>query len=43
MNPTSAAVKTGESAVTDEMCMAVGYFFPAERAVACLDSTVINL
>ena len=36
-------ITTGDSAATDEMCMAVGYFFPAERAVACLNSTVINL
>lgn len=36
-NPTSRTIKTGESAQTDEMCMASGYFFPAARPVFCFD------
>ncbi len=42
-NFTSQPVRTGDSAATDEMCMAVGYFFPAPTgAKFCLDSNVIN-
>jgi len=42
-NSTSAPVTVGESALTNEMCMAAGYFFPADHDVYCLDSSIINL
>ena len=29
-NPTTNEIKTGDSAATDEMCMATGYYFPAD-------------
>ncbi|MBP9086840.1 MAG: hypothetical protein KBG15_12020 [Kofleriaceae bacterium] len=41
-NPTDRVIKTGSSAITDEMCMAVGYFFPANKAVLCLNDTVVQ-
>lgn len=28
-------VTTGDSAVTDEMCMATGYYFPAQKSLIC--------
>lgn len=37
-NPTNRTVTEGQSAETDEMCMAVGYFFPAEKAKMCINS-----
>ncbi len=40
-NPTNQAVKTGDSAESDEMCMAVGYFFPGNKPVLCINSFVI--
>jgi hypothetical protein len=40
-NFTDQTVNTGDSAETDEMCMAVGYFFPADRAVFCVNSYVV--
>lgn len=42
-NPTPRRITDGDSAVTQEMCMAVGYFFPATRPTLCLNSTVIPL
>jgi hypothetical protein len=37
-NDLSTAVHTGDSAATDEMCMAVGYFFPADGGpVFCIN------
>jgi hypothetical protein len=38
-NFTSQPVTTGDSAETDEMCMAVGFFFPATAPIYCVDST----
>lgn len=38
-NPLSFTVNDGESAQTDEMCMASGYFFPADQPVFCYNST----
>jgi hypothetical protein len=35
-NPTNRTITTGDSAATDEMCMAVGYMFPAERPTLCV-------
>ena len=43
LNMTDQRVTTGDSALTEEMCMAVGYFFPTERPVPCIDSRVISL
>ena len=42
-NATSAPVTVGESALTNEMCMAAGYFFPADHDVYCLDNAVVSL
>jgi hypothetical protein len=41
-NPTPNEIKAGPSAQTNEMCMAVGYFFPATGAKFCLNSLVIR-
>jgi hypothetical protein len=38
-NTTNLTITDGESAQTDEMCMASGYFFPATRPVFCYNST----
>ncbi len=35
-------VSEGASAKTDEMCMAVGYFFPATAPKICLNSALVN-
>jgi hypothetical protein len=40
-NPTPRTVETGDSAQTDEMCMAVGYFFPATGLRFCIDGFVL--
>jgi hypothetical protein len=37
-NPTTRTITTGDSAQTDEMCMASGYFFPATKPVFCYNS-----
>ena len=37
-----AVVTTGASAETDEMCMAVGYFYPAQRPAFCINSLVVS-
>jgi hypothetical protein len=37
-NTTDQPLTTGESALTNEMCMAVGLFFPASRDHYCLNS-----
>jgi hypothetical protein len=34
-NPTDRTITSGDSAATDEMCMATGYFFPATKPVTC--------
>ena len=34
-NPTNAAVRVGTSAATNEMCMAIGYYFPAANIGRC--------
>lgn len=39
-NDLDKPVKTGNSAETDEMCMAVGYFFPADKPVFCINSAI---
>ena len=35
-NPTNRTITTGDSAATDEMCMAVGYMFPATGPILCV-------
>jgi hypothetical protein len=40
-NDLNQTVTTGDSAQTDEMCMAVGYFFPSNGPVFCLNSFVV--
>lgn len=40
-NPTSRVIADGDSAELDEMCMAIGYFFPAQKAIFCLNNTVV--
>jgi hypothetical protein len=35
-NTTDRTIYTGDSAATDEMCMAVGYMFPATQPRACI-------
>lgn len=42
-NPTARRIYDGDSAVTEEMCMAIGYFFPATRPTLCINSAVIPL
>jgi hypothetical protein len=37
-NTTSEPLTTGESALSNEMCMAVGLYFPASRDTYCLNS-----
>jgi hypothetical protein len=40
LNPTSTTIETGDSAETQEMCMAIGYYFPATGpGHFCLNST----
>ena len=34
-NPTNRIISSGDSAATDEMCMASGYYFPAAEPVFC--------
>lgn len=41
VNPTNRVIKTGESALTDEMCMASGYFFPATKPVFCYNNIIL--
>ncbi len=41
-NPTDAAITVGESATKNEMCMAVGYFFPATKSGFCLNSVAVK-
>jgi len=35
-------IQTGDSALDDEQCMAVGYYFPATKSLLCFNSTVVN-
>lgn len=42
-NDTDQTVTVGDSAVNEEMCMAVGYYFPAAGTTVCLGSTSITL
>jgi hypothetical protein len=40
VNGGNAEIRTGPSAETDEMCMAVGYSFPATTPTRCINSTI---
>jgi hypothetical protein len=40
-NPTNNTIKTGDSAQTDEMCMATGYYFPATKATICYGNSIL--
>jgi hypothetical protein len=39
-NPTDRVIKTGDSAATDEMCMASGYIFPATKTTICYNNFI---
>jgi hypothetical protein len=43
LNPNNRTILTGDSAATDEMCMAIGYFFPAAGGIGhfCLNSAIV--
>lgn len=41
-NPTNGMVRVGDSAVDEEMCMAVGYYYPSTQLTFCLGSTSIT-
>lgn len=40
-NNTGRTITSGDSAATDEMCMATGYIFPATKPTICLNSSVV--
>jgi len=42
-NPNNYTIRTGDNAATDEMCMAIGYFFPAPSGAGhfCLNSAMV--
>jgi len=44
VNPNSYRIKYGDSVTTQEMCMAMGYYFPATDSTGhmCLDSVMLN-
>lgn len=42
-NTTNQRLRTGESAIADEMCMAVGVFFPSAGDTFCLNSLTLTL
>jgi len=37
-NTTGRTITSGDSAATDEMCMASGYYFPATKPLLCVDN-----
>jgi hypothetical protein len=41
-NPTDQMVSVGDSAVNEEMCMAVGYYYPSTQLTFCLGSTSLT-
>ena len=43
-NPNSYRIQTGDLAATDEMCVTVGYYFPAEDSTGhfCFDNTIAH-
>jgi hypothetical protein len=36
-NPTGRTITAGHSSVTDEACIAIGYFFPATNSLLCVN------
>ncbi|MEJ7597225.1 MAG: hypothetical protein WKG01_04880 [Kofleriaceae bacterium] len=38
-NPSGEVINDGDSALEDEMCMATGYYFPATKALFCINSS----
>jgi len=40
-NSTTRTIRTGNSAVTDEMCMASGYYFPATKPIFCYNNITL--
>lgn len=40
-NPNNYDIHTGDSAQTDEMCMATGYVFPATKPTICYNSSIV--
>jgi hypothetical protein len=40
-NPHNVEVRSGDSAQTDEMCMASGYIFPATKPMFCIDNFLL--
>ncbi len=44
MNPTNKVITTGDSAVDNEMCMAIGYYFPAVggKGHLCIDGNTLR-
>lgn len=42
-NDGDTVIHDGQSAATNEMCMAIGYYFPASRTTVCIDSMSITL
>lgn len=41
VNATTRTIHTGDSAQTDEMCMASGYYFPATRPMFCYNNIAL--
>ncbi len=41
-NTSGRTITSGNSAVTDEMCMAVGYFFPATKPTICINNFIVT-
>ncbi|HEY5949474.1 MAG TPA: hypothetical protein VIV40_28465 [Kofleriaceae bacterium] len=41
VNPNTYPISTGDSAATDEMCMASGYIFPATKATICYNNFIV--
>lgn len=42
VNDRDDVVSSGQSADANEMCMAVGYFYPAQRPTFCINSLVVS-
>lgn len=41
VNSSTRTIRTGESAQTDEMCMASGYYFPATKPIFCYNNITL--
>ena len=40
-NFTGRTIRTGSSVVTDEVCMAIGLFFPSTAPVLCFNNLIV--